>query len=443
MKMLKRISVILAAAMIAASPVLAEGQNEAAVPKAPIKLVMWGGVPPEAGPQAVCDLFNKEFASKNISIEYERFVNDDQGNLKLETNLLAGGDIDIYVTYSVDRLRKRFEGKMALELSDLMKKTGFDLESAIGPEGAMISKMDGKVAGVASKTYNNGFWVNKDMFDAAGIPIPKSWTWDEFYAISKKLTKGEGDSKVYGTFFQSNTYKAANLLEMAGVQFGGNHIYAKDFKSTTFDNPQYEKILATVVKMMNEGIMPNHMESTSQKLQGSALFASGKIAMVYGTWLYRDIKDLTKYPHTFVSAYVPFPTDNPSGTYYMPGGPGDQIVINPKSKNVEAAWAFVKWYVEGGIIPMAPFGRFPLYTKTDMVKLEAAALAGAEKLFDKTSTVNGFLTPAKKFLVDTFGNPQVTTIINEEVELALIGQKTPKQALADAKKRADAVLASK
>ena len=57
---------------------------------APVRLLMWGGVPPESGPQAVCDAFNKEFASKGISIEYERFVNDDQGNMKLETNLLAG-----------------------------------------------------------------------------------------------------------------------------------------------------------------------------------------------------------------------------------------------------------------------------------------------------------------------------------------------------------------
>lgn len=406
-----------------------------------VKLVMWGGVPPESGPKAVCDLFNKEFASKGISIEYERFVNDDQGNMKLETNLLAGGDVDIYITYTADRLRKRAQGNMALDLGPLMKKTGFDVLEAIGPEGAMISQVDGKYYGVASKTYNNGFWVNKNMFDAAGIAIPKSWTLDEFRAAAKKLTKGSGDSKVYGAFLQTNSYKTI-ALEFGGVNLGGNAMYSKDRKSTTLDNPVYDKVLTTIVDMMNEGTIPSHADSISQKLQGAALFTSGKVAMVYGSWLYRDIKNLASYPHDFVSAYVPLPSDN-TKAYYMNGGPGDQVCINPKSKNIEAAWAFVKWYIEGGIIPMAPYGRFPLYTKVDMDKLEAEALRGAEKLFDRASTVNGFLTPPKSFQVETFADPQAMAIMTEEFELAMLGRKTPRQALADAKKRSDAILATK
>ncbi len=409
---------------------------------APIRLLMWGGVPPESGPQQVCDLFNKEFASKGYSIEYERFVNDDQGNMKLETNLLAGGDIDIYVTYTTDRLRKRAQGNMALELTPYMQKSGFDLEAAIGPEGAMISRVDDKAYGIASKTYNNGFWVNKNMFDAAGIPIPKSWTLDEFRAIAKKLTKGSGDNKVYGAFLQTNSYKTL-ALEFAGVNLGGNAMYSKDRKSTALNNPVYEKALGTIIDMMNEGSIPSHADSISQKLQGAALFCSGKVAMVYGSWLYRDIKNVASYPHDFMAAYVPLPSDNTKGTYYMAGGPGDQICINPKSKNIDAAWAFVKWYVEGGIIPMAPFGRFPLYVKTDMDKLEAAALKGAEKLFDRPSTINGFLTPAKTFLVETYADPQVVAIVTEEFELAMLGQKTTRQALVDAKKRSDVILAAK
>ncbi len=408
---------------------------------APIRLLMWGGVPPESGPQLVCDAFNKEFASKGISIEYERFVNDDQGNMKLETNLLAGGDIDIYITYTMDRLRKRSTGNMALNLEPFMKKTGFNLDTAIGAEGAMISRIDGTTYGVASKTYNNGFWVNKNMFDAAGIPVPKSWTLDEFKAITRKLTKGSGDSKVYGAFLQTNSYKTL-AAEFAGVNLGGNAVYSKDHKSTAIDNPVFEKALGTIVELMNDGSIPSHADSLSQKLQGAALFTSGKVAMVFGSWLYRDIKNVASYPHDFVAAYVPLPSDN-SKAYYMNGGPGDQVCINPKSKNVEAAWTFVKWYVEGGIIPMAPFGRFPLYTKVDMAKLEATALAGVERYFDRASTVNGFLTPAKTFQVETFADPQVQAVLAEEFELAMLGSKAVKQALADAKRRSDPILAAK
>ena len=49
-----------------------------------ILLRVWGGVPAESGPQASIDLFNEAFKDKGIQAEYERFVNDETGNLKLE-----------------------------------------------------------------------------------------------------------------------------------------------------------------------------------------------------------------------------------------------------------------------------------------------------------------------------------------------------------------------
>ncbi len=41
----------------------------------PVKLTLWGGVPPENGPQEVVDNWNKE--NPDIQLEYVRFVNDD------------------------------------------------------------------------------------------------------------------------------------------------------------------------------------------------------------------------------------------------------------------------------------------------------------------------------------------------------------------------------
>ena len=60
-----------------------------------VTIRMWGGVPAESGPQAACDAFNEAYKDKGIQVEYERFVNDDTGNVKLETNLLGGNEIDV------------------------------------------------------------------------------------------------------------------------------------------------------------------------------------------------------------------------------------------------------------------------------------------------------------------------------------------------------------
>jgi ABC-type glycerol-3-phosphate transport system substrate-binding protein len=61
-------------------------------------------IPPEAGPERVVNDFNEQFKDKGIQLEYERFVNDDQGNLKLETSLMAGNEVDVYVNYATFRL---------------------------------------------------------------------------------------------------------------------------------------------------------------------------------------------------------------------------------------------------------------------------------------------------------------------------------------------------
>lgn len=100
--------------------------------KETVTLRMWGGVPAEAGPQAACDNFNELYKDKGIQVEYERFVNDDTGNLKLETNLLSGTGVDLYMTYATDVLAKRAGGNMALDLTDLMARDGFDLKQYFG-----------------------------------------------------------------------------------------------------------------------------------------------------------------------------------------------------------------------------------------------------------------------------------------------------------------------
>ena len=91
------LSAVLVLALAGTAFAGAGSETAAATPAKPVHLVIWGGVPIESGPQAVMDLFNQEFASKNISAEYVRYVNDDQGNIKLETTLLAGSDIDAYI----------------------------------------------------------------------------------------------------------------------------------------------------------------------------------------------------------------------------------------------------------------------------------------------------------------------------------------------------------
>lgn len=140
---------------------------------------------------------------------YERFVNDETGNMKLETNLLGGDDVDLYMTYTTTYLQKRATSNMALDLSELIERDGFDLVENFG-EMAESFYVDGKPYSIPTKLDQYGMVLNKDLFDEAGIEIPTEWSFDEFREICKKLTHGEGADKVYGVFWntQQDVYQS-------------------------------------------------------------------------------------------------------------------------------------------------------------------------------------------------------------------------------------------
>ena len=147
MRMKKMVTFGMAAACVlstlsVASPVKADDT---------ITLRMWGGVPAESGPQKVCDNFNEAYKDKGIQVEYERFVNDDTGNLKLETNLLSGTGVDLYMTYGISQLTKRAQGSMALDLTDLMTRTTSAMKSTFG-DMAKAYYVDGKPYALPTKT---------------------------------------------------------------------------------------------------------------------------------------------------------------------------------------------------------------------------------------------------------------------------------------------------
>ena len=136
-----------------------------------VTIRMWGGVPPESGPQQVCDNFNELYKDKGIQVEYERFVNDETGNLKLETNLLSGTGVDLYMSYGIDALTKRAQGEMALDLTELMERDGFDQKAYFG-DMAEAYYVDGKPYCLPTKLDQYGIVINKTMFDEAGIEVP-------------------------------------------------------------------------------------------------------------------------------------------------------------------------------------------------------------------------------------------------------------------------------
>ena len=441
MKHFRIIAIALVLLAIITLPVVAGGAGESAKDEDIVTLRFWGGVPPEAGPQASVDLFNEQYADKGIRVEYERFVNDDTGNLKLETNLLSGDGVDLYMTYTTDILAKRAEGNMALDLSELIERDGFDLTQY---GGSLMESyyINGKPYCVPTKLDQYGIVLNKDMFDAAGIPIPTEWTFDEFREVAKKLTHGEGQDKVYGMFWNSQQDLTYILSYLVAQTNGGDPMYLSETESA-FTDPVVLAAVELIYNMMNvDGSSPTHADSVTQKLSQEGVFLAGKSAMTIGPWMVRSIKDLDNYPHDFVTAFAPYPVYAEGQRNFTQGGYGDMLCINPKSEHIEEAWEFIKWYATEGMLPVVEGGRVPCFNTYDPAEVTAAFLKGGEELLDSETTMTVLINPADNYAAPSITNhsAEIKRVFTEEMETILLGDETPAEGMAKAKERADAIL---
>lgn len=391
------------------------GGSSTQAPKKTINLKMWGGVPPESGPQAVVDAWNKQ--NPDIQVTYERFVNDDAGNLKLDTALMTGQGADLYVNYQLSRLQKRKESGLTLDLSTFKD---YNIDEKMGPD-AKLWQVDGKYYGMPTKKNMSFIWLNKKALDEAGLPIPPlDWTWDDMRSYAAKLKK----DKSWGLLQHDSNY--LGQVDAATAAVG----YTKADGTSNLNNPLAAKGYEVVFDMMNKDkSTPTYGEQMTSKMPTDTMFLKGETAMLYaGEFIFRSANNLKDNPRSFQIAFAALPriTKNENEFKY-PAGLGDVISINAKSSNTEAAWKFLKWYADGGMMPMAAGGRIPAskaVNADDAIKL---LVSGVEDTYDKDSL--------KKVVFGTFQTyqtnlpQQVVDLRKEEYEKYYLGKQDLKTTL--------------
>jgi multiple sugar transport system substrate-binding protein len=408
------------------------GTGGAATPPATgktVKLKMWGGVPPESGPQAVVEAWNKQ--NPDIQVTYERFVNDDAGNLKLDTALMTGQDADLYVNYTYSKLQKRKESGLALDLSTF---TDYNVDEKMGTD-AKLWQIDSKYYGIPTKKNMSFVWLNKDALDEAGLPVPAlDWTWDDMKTYAAKLKK----DKRWGLLQHEANYMEQVDAGTAAIGF------VKPDGTSNLNNPLASKGYEVAYEMQKEKSMPAYGEQMTSKMPTDTMFLKGESAMLYaGEYIFRSANNLKDNPRTFKIAFATVPklTKNENEFKY-PAGLGDVVSINAKSPNKEAAWKFLKWYADGGMMPMAAGGRIPSSKAVNADEAIKLLLNGVDSTYDQDSL--------KKVVFGTFPTyvsnleQQVIDLRKEEYEKYLLGKQELKTTLENmAKKHNDFLKQSK
>lgn len=406
-----------------------------------VKLHVWGNQPlSEFGP--IITAFETEY--EDIEIVYHVYqASDAAQNLKLETNLLAGGsNVDVYFTYTTQALSKRIKAKLALDLSELCTRDEFDMEQSF-TENVTKLYYNQKPYSVPTTVGKMGIILNKDMFDAAGLAIPTDWDFQEFREICRKLTCGTGSDKVYGVFWNTPANPSEALLHLVLPTLGGDPLYKDNGKKSNMDHPVIAQALRLMDATMNvDGSAPDYKESQIRKLSMEEMFFGGHCAMTVGAWMYGSATNKESYPHDFVTAFAPWPVADKSERNYTQGSLGGHMAINPGSQNVEEAWTFIKWYSTKGAALNIQWGYTPCYTGFSQETVETELFKNAGGMLDEESAKRVLLNPDTHLSIPVieYKIDVMTEIFDHAVEQALIGETDVDTALSRAVKEADEAL---
>jgi multiple sugar transport system substrate-binding protein len=219
--------------------------------------------------------------------------------------------------------------KLFASLDGYLKRdpAGKDLAADIDRRLVSGFQKDGQTYLVPSTWNTMVIYYNTKMFKDAGIDRPSDdWTWDDFLAIAKKLTKGSGGNKVYGfglPYF--------NFGLTPWFYSNGTSEMSEDLKQATIDDPAMVESVTWVRDLVTKhGVAPQPKGADPYQL-----FPAGKVAMTgAGHWTVPMFKQAGFKDYDV----LPWPKNKEKATVYGSAGFG----LYPGSKNPDLAWEFIK-----------------------------------------------------------------------------------------------------
>ena len=77
------------------------------------------------GTDAMIAEFNKLYP--NVTVNFEVYKNDVDGNVGLDTAIMAGDQVDVFLSFGVSNTAKRWQNGLLMDLTDRLAADGLDL----------------------------------------------------------------------------------------------------------------------------------------------------------------------------------------------------------------------------------------------------------------------------------------------------------------------------
>lgn len=369
------------------------------------------------------------FMAENPDIKVNAIYagNYNDARIKALAALKSGQPAQLSVMFSID-IYELIEQDAIVAFDDIVE-TDEDRAwlASFYPTLMENGKTAGKTWGIPFQRSTIVMYYNKDLFKAAGLdPESPPATWDELVEAGKKLTKADGTQ--WGLMIPSTGYPywmfGALTMQNDQVLMNGAGDETHFDKPGTVEALQFWKDLGSKHKIMPEGTI--EWGTLRQN------FLEGKTAIM---WHSTGNLTAVKNNAEFDFGVAMLPANKRRGT--PTGGGNFYIFKQTTAEERQAAMKLIKymtaperaaeWSMKTGYMGVSPAAY-----ETDALKEYVKSFPYAAVARDQLEFATAELS--------TFQTGRVRKLLDDAIQAALTGGKTPESALKDAQSQADRLL---
>lgn len=262
---------------------------------------------------------------------------------------------------------------------------------------------------------------NKALFEEAGVEtFPK--TWEELEAIAPAFK----ESGVYLLQYGASLEESLNLTYYPLLWQAGGQVFAEDGKSVAFNSPEGIKALQFVVDMFKEGYAdPSTVSTTLRGTDAPMAQKRAALQLAGGSDVVMEMRELWGPDEVGIGDPL---TDAEQITYGTVGG----FAMPVNNNDNAAAQTFLQFLIQPE--NLAEFNKISGFFGP---RASMGAIHGDDPFLSQLESYVAIATPGEVHPVAR----QVISILAPEIQGAILGSKTPEQALADAERAANDLIA--
>lgn len=358
---------------------------------------------------------NPDIEINIITVGYEDYF------VNLQTKIAGGLAPDVYelnyenfVTYAKKNVLK--------ELDNTISAAEFD-KSQLNEKALNAFQINDNQYGLPFSFSNVVLFYNEELFDRAGIDYPSSdWKWDDSLAAAKQIR--DLDSHIYGIYQPVTFWEFYKMVEQ-----NGGSIIDEEKKEFVINSPQNIKTLEYMIDRVQESnVMPT--EAQLSGMQDWDLFKSGRVGMIVtGIWAFPDFKKNIDFEWDIEVELG----NTQKATHFFANG----LVMNKNTDRADEAFkwmSFLSASKEAAQIRVESNWELPAITDQDILKeyTEKTPPENRQAVFE---SLNYLVTPP---VIEQFA--EMADIINQQIQAARDGLKTPTEALNKAQEQLESTI---